>query len=147
MTVGNPRRRRAAAKKRAPQRASAKKAAAARRNGRRGGRPAGVLPDHLQRMLAAPPIGKPLDQPGWATDVILLVAQARLEGHPGIDTLAKELRADFTVMSKLQAQASLYKAAKVLKEEQEGRGADDGPDEEDVDAGDGSPAALHGDPT
>lgn len=127
---------------------SAKKAAAARRNGKLGGRPPGELPDHLAELLAEPPIGDPLKRNGWAADVLLALSQARIEGSPGIDTLARELRANFSVMAKMADHDLLYRAQLALKEEADDRSADEGPAEEELDDGDaaGAQGALRSDP-
>lgn len=150
MAGRNPRVSGAAAAKRvvrvAKGRASPKKAAAARRNGKLGGRPAGELPEHLTKMLTDAPVNEPLKQAGWGANVLLLLTQARLEGHPGIDSLAKEVRANLAVIAKLQPHDILFAAARALKEEQDGRNADDGPTEEELDGDDGSPGALRSDP-
>ena len=123
-----------------------KKAAAARANGERGGRPPGALPDHLRQLLDHAPVGKPLKRNGWAADVLLALSQARIEGEPGIDTLARELRANFSVMAKLAEHDLLYKAERALKEDQDSRTADDGPEEEDLDASARATPALRSDP-
>jgi hypothetical protein len=133
-----------AVKKRAP--ASPRKAAAARRNGKRGGRPAGTLPERLMAMIGDAPMNNPLRASGWASNVLLLLTQARIEGHPDIDTLAREVRANFAVMSKLTPHDILYQATKALKEEEQGRNAEDGPEEEELDGVDGAPGALRSDP-
>ncbi|MDQ3276643.1 MAG: hypothetical protein M3Q39_16835 [Actinomycetota bacterium] len=123
------------------------RAAAARKNGAKGGRPAGALPPDLQTLLGSPPMDDPLKQTGWAANVLLLLTRARLEGHPDIDSLAREVRANFGVMAKLIPHDLLFKAQRALQEEQEGRDVDDGPTEEVVDGDDGSSPALRSDPT
>lgn len=146
MAVRNPRKR---APKGAAKRGftSAKKAAAARRNGRRGGRPAGELPEHLAKLIPDPPMNQPLKQNEWGANVLLVLTAARLEGVPNVDKLAKEVRANLGVMAKLQPHAILFSAARALKEENDGRDADDGPVEEELDGDDGSPGALRSNPS
>lgn len=153
--MSHPRAKKAAAKSprrparpRPSSKASPKKAAAARRNGKLGGRPPAELPEHLAELLADPPIGDPLKRNGWAADVLLALSQARIEGSPGVDTLARELRANFSVMAKMADHDLLYRAQLALKDEADDRGADDGPEEEELD-GDaaGTPRALRSDPS
>jgi len=127
--------------------ASRKNGAKGARHGIKGGRPAGGLPPKLRKQLDDPPMDDPLKATGWGANVLLLLTKARIDGHPDIDTLAREVRQNLTVMAKLIPHDLLHKAQRALQEEEDGRDVDDGPTEEVVDGDDGSSPALRSDPS
>lgn len=104
--------------------------AAARKNGAKGGRPKSKFPAAVLKRIGPPPINKPLKLARWWTEVLSEMTWLQINGKPGLDSLAKEIRSAAAAAGRVLPHDIQFEAARLIQLDTDEMDADAGPVEE-----------------